>query len=240
VVASVLVTAGVFASFALLQSISADLDGSVLGRLATRQTIGRLWVFFVLVPALLHLLSVGLPCLIRALGALSRGALGRSEITSLGSTAVGVSFVLAEAALRRSGTISLILLCLLCAWRLAPRLSTIGEKLQEPCLVITIVALLGFGAFQQKLGAGDAESVALAPTLFLIAFYATIVGAGTGLVGALAAPPARWRRAAVSLSWLAGYTGWIACTERWGAICTYGTCALFGLIALWRRLSAAR
>jgi hypothetical protein len=240
VVASVLVTAGAFASFALLQAIATSRGTTVLSRIAPPDTIGHLWVFFVLVPSLLLLVGVGVPSVIRALVALARGALTRYEINSLVMTAVAVALVVLEAGLRRSGATSLTLLCAVCAWRLISHMGTVGTRLQLPLLVGAAVSLLGLGVYQQRLHAGDPASVAVAPTLFLVSFYATAVGAGASVLGAVAGGTHMGRRGCASLGWMTVYATWIATVQGWGAVSTYGACLMLSMLALWVSTFEAR
>jgi len=233
VLASVLLTAGAFASFALLQAISTRPDGGIMARLVPRETVGHLWVFFVLVPALLTLAGVGVPSLIRALVALTRGTLARDEIISLGTTTAAIGLVILEASLGGDGVSSVTLVCAVCAWRLIPHMSRISASLHGPLLVGAAISLLGLGVYQQRLHSGDAASVAVAPTLFLVSFYATAVGAAAGVLGAIAGGARVGRRTCASLGWVAVYATWIATVERWGALSTYGTCLVLGILALW-------
>jgi hypothetical protein len=239
-VASVLAVAGAFVSFALLQSIATGLEGGAIGQLAPKDTLGRLWVFFVLVPALLTLAGVGLPCLARTLVALARGTLARDGVISLAAIATSVGLVGAEAAMRRSGTTAFVLACLLCLWRIGPLLGRIRDTLHGPLLFAASLSVLAFAVYQQRLQGGEAPSVAVAPTLFLISFYATFVGVGTGLAGTGAAGGGEIARAAASLVWLAAYAAWIAAVQRWGTVSTYVTGVVLALLAFRMRASSAR
>jgi hypothetical protein len=231
-VASVLAVAGAFVSFALLQSIATGLEGGAIGQLAPKDTLGRLWVFFVLVPALLTLAGVGLPCLARTLA--------RDGVISLAAIATIVGLVGAEAAMRRSGTTAFVLACLLCLWRIGPLLGRIRDTLHGPLLFAASLSVLAFAVYQQRLQGGEAPSVAVAPTLFLISFYATFVGVGTGLAGTGAAGGGEIARAAASLVWLAAYAAWIAAVQRWGTVSTYVTGIVLALLAFRLRASSAR
>ena len=240
VLASVLATAGAFASFALLQALTTGLDDTLIGRLAPRDTVARLWVFFVLAPALVVLAGVGFPCLLRTLLALARATLPAESMVSLAAVAVGAGLVLAEAAMRGSGTKSLVLACVLCGWRLFPRASALRDRLYGPLLVTASAALLGFAVYQQRLLAGAPASIAVAPTLFLLAYYATLLGVVLGIAGALAQRAARRVTAAVSLLWLTTYAAWVVGAARWGVASTYGAGVALGLLAAWIAATSAR
>jgi hypothetical protein len=232
ILACVLAIAGAFASFALLQILAAAVQGSAIGPLVPAATLGRLWVFFVLAPALLALVGVGFPCLLRALIAIARGALARDGVLSLVAVAVGTVGVVAEAAMRRSGAASLVVLCSLCLWRLRPRLIAIGDVAAAGLLACTSACLVGFGVYQQRLLTGAAASVAVAPTLFLLAFQATVVGVVMGAVGR------HGTRSAASVGWLAVYAGWIGGAHAWGASSTYVAGFVLGILAVWLRASS--
>lgn len=239
VVASVLATAGALASYVLLSAIAGTLDTSAVAPLVEHDTLGRLWVFFVLGPALLVLVAVGLPCLLRTFAALARGSLGREGTHSLVLVAGGVAFVVAEAASGRSGTTALAVVCALCLWRLFPLLRGVRDTQLGLMLLIASAATIGFGVYQHRLQTGEAPSVAVAPTLFLVTFYATLVGVVSGLVGAAARGAEAVTKATASLVWLVIYATWIVGAERWGATSTYGVGALLGALAVWLRAVSA-
>jgi hypothetical protein len=237
VLAVVLATAGAFASFALLQAVTSTLDGSAIGRLAPAETLGRLWVFFVLVPAVLMLVGVGFPCLLRTVVAMARGSLGRDAASSLVVVAGGAMLVVVEAAIQRNGSASLVVVCALCLWRLRSRAGDLGRRLLGPLLACASAALLGFGVYQQRLLAGEPASVAVAPTLFLAAFYLTVIGV---VIGALSTADGHRTRAATSLLWLATYAAWLTGAHRWGVATTYVAGAFLGLLAAWLRAASHR
>jgi len=229
-VGTVLATVGAFVSFAVLQSVAQTLDGTMLGRLAPAQTLGRLWVFFVLAPALLSLVGVGFPCLLRTTASVARGTIAREGVISLALVAVGLLSVAVEAAMQRSGIVALSGLCVLCLWRLSPRASALSRRLVFPLLVSASGALLGYAAYHYRLTAGLAASVAVAPTLFLVAFYATVIGV---VIATLSAISRHRSTAVVALVWLATYTAWLAAGDRWGAASTFLASAALGLLAAW-------
>lgn len=237
VLAVVLAAAGAFASFALLQAITITLDGSAIGRLAPAETLGRLWVFFILVPAVLMLVGVGFPCLWRTVVAMARGSLGRDGVSSLVVVAGGAVLVVAEAVMQRSGIASLVVVCALCLWRLRSRASDLGKRLLGPLLACASAALLGFGVYQQRLLAGAPASVAVAPTLFLAAFYLTVIGV---VIGALSTIGGHRTRAATSLLWLATYAAWLTGAHRWGVATTYVAGVFLGVLAAWLRAASRR
>ena len=233
----VLATAGAFVSFAILQIITAALDGTAAGRLAQPETVGRLWVFFVLVPALLALIGIGVPCLLRTSVAYARGALTRQDALGLVGLALGAALVVAEASVRRNGTASLAAVCAICSWRLLPRTRALGDRTLGPLLAIAGAAVLGFAIYQRRLLAGEPASVAVAPTLFLIAFYASVAGIA---VGAVAAGANRWIYRGASFAWLAAYAAWIAGAPACGVACTYAVGGLLVVLAVWIRLASRR
>jgi hypothetical protein len=237
VLAVVLATAGAFASFSLLQAVTSTLDGSAIGRLAPAETLGRLWVFFVLMPAVLMLVGVGFPCLLRTGVAMARGSLGRDGVASLVVVAGGAMLVVVEAAMQRSGSASLVMVCALCLWRLRARASDVGKRLLGPLLACASAALLGFGVYQQRLLADEPASVAVAPTLFLAAYYLTLLGV---VMGALSTADAHRTRAATSLLWLATYAAWLTGAHRWGVATTYVAGIFLGLLAAWLRAASRR
>lgn len=237
VVGTVLAAAGAFVSFALLQFVTQMLDGSAVGRLAPPPTLGRLWVFFVLAPALLALLGVGFPCLLRTTAAVARGTIAREGAVSLLLVAVGLVSVAVEASMQRSGIVALSGLCALCLWRLRPLASALSRRLVFATLATAGVALLGYAVYQQRLTAGFAASAAVAPTLFLAAFYATVVGV---VIGTLSAGSGSYSTAVVALVWLVTYSAWIAAGDRWGVTSTFVASAVLVLLAAWVWISSRR
>jgi hypothetical protein len=235
--AAILATAGAFASFAILQIITAALDGTAAGRLAPLETLGRLWVFFVLVPALLALIGVGVPCMLRTSVAYARGALARQDVLGLAGLAIGTALVVAEASMRRSGAASLAAMCAICSWRLLPRARALGDRMLGPLLAIASAAMLGFGIYQRRLLAGEPASVAVAPTLFLVAFYASVAGISAG---AAAAGARRWMYRGASLAWLAAYAAWIVVASECGVTGTYAVGGLLAVLAVWVWLASRR
>jgi hypothetical protein len=128
-------------------------------------------------------------------------------------------------------------MCALCLWRLRSRLSDLGNRLLVPLVACASAALLGFGSYQQRLLAGDPASVAVAPTLFLTAFYVTVVGV---VIGALSMHGGHRTRGAAALLWLATYAAWLAGAHRWGVVATYVAGAFLGLLAVWLRATSHR
>ena len=233
----VFATAGAFASFAILQLITAALDGTAAGRLAPPETLGRLWVCFVLVPAVLALIGIGVPCLFRAAVAYARGALTRQDTVGVVGLAIAAALVVAEAALRRNGAASLTAVCAICSWRLLPRARALGDRVLGPLLAIASAAMLGFGIYQRRLLAGEPASVAVAPTLFLIVFYASVVGIAAG---AVAAGANRWIHRGASFAWLAADAAWIAGAPACGVAGTYAVSGLLAVLAGWIGLASRR
>lgn len=227
VLSSVLVSAGAFASFSLLQLTLTAFEGSSIDALVPAETVGRLWVFFVLAPALLLLVGVGFPCLARAVIATVRGTIGRDGVVSLVAVALAASLVFLEASMQRSGAAALVLLCAVCLWRLRPRVRSLDRRLPGALLACTAAALLGFAAYAQRLLSGGLTSVAVAPTLFLLTFYATLVGV---VVTAVSGTGAALSRIALPLLWLAIYATWIGAAHRWGVAGTVLAAVALGLL----------
>ena len=228
-VAVVLVAAGAFSSFALLQSIATALDATSVGRLAPQETLGRLWVFFVLLPALLALVGVGIPCSARAAIAAARGQLAPNDAFTLIAIAVGGALVAAEGSLHKSGVVSLTVICAACLWRLRRRARELCERFPGVLLGLASVSLLGFGIYQQRLLEGEPASEAAAPTLFLLSYYASVVGIALEMV---ATHPRRRAPMVFCVLWLAVYLSWITCLIRCETLGTYTAGVCLGVLAL--------
>jgi hypothetical protein len=168
---------------------------------------------------------------------MARGTLGRDAASSLVVVAGGAGIVVVEAAMQRSGTASLVVVCALCLWRLRSRASDLGRRLLGPLLACTSAALFGFGVYQQRLLAGEPASVAVAPTLFLTAFYLTVIGV---VMGALSTVGGHRARVATSLLWAATYAAWLTGAQRWGVAATYAASVSLGLLATWLRAASRR
>jgi len=185
----------------------AGSDGAttLLARLAPRATIDRLWVVFVLIPAAVTFVGIGVPYAFRVLITLVRRRLTRTDVTTTLALALCAALVAADLLMKRSGLLPLALTCAVAIWRAGAAYAARGQRL-APALVATAgIALLGVAYYQQGIRAGARPSIAIAPTLVLAAFY-------TGFVGLLGASVAAARpRASVRFAVMAGVVGLAWC-----------------------------
>ena len=180
---------------------------TLLARLAPRATVDRLWVVFVLIPAVVAFIGIGVPYAFRVLITLVRRRLSGADVTTTLALAACAALVLADLLMKRSGLVPLALTCAVALWRTGGSYAARGERMAPALIATAGGALLGVAFYQQTARAGDAPSMAIAPTLVLLAFYAGLGGALAGLL-AVAVPRASVRvgvaASCVALLWGAG------------------------------------
>jgi hypothetical protein len=156
---------------------------TLLARLAPAQTIDRLWVVFVLVPAAVAFIGIGVPYAFRVLVAGLRGRLEQTAAWSALAIAAAIALVVFELAVGRSGVPSLVLACAAAGWAARSALVALSVRLAPYLFAVAGIALFGLAVYERRLQASGSASVAVAPTLVLSAFYASL----TACAGALAA-----------------------------------------------------
>ncbi len=174
-----LALAGAFATQPLLHVFgSADESApSLIARLAPAQTVDRLWVVFVLIPAAIAFVGIGVPYAFRVLIAGVRGRLEPRGVSSAGLRATAVGLVVAELTMGRNWLASLVLTCFVAAWTARGALAQVGLRFAPHLLAVAGFCLVGLAFYERRLQTGGALSIAVAPTLVLAAFYASFVGA---------------------------------------------------------------
>lgn len=207
--AALFAVAFAFLSFAALDALAGAPLRSPLALLAPRQTLARLWVFFVLAPAVVGFVGVGLPCLLRASATGFRGRLGPRERRDLLLLVGAAVLIAAEAAGGGSGGVALALTAAASVWRLWRALARLGAgALPGGLLALAAVALLGFARYELALLGGRPASPAVAPSLFLLAFYGVASATLLSWIRALAGKHAD-RRLAASTTALVVYVTWL-------------------------------
>jgi hypothetical protein len=203
---TVFVLAAALATNPLLHTFASDDATTLISRLAPPATIDRLWVVFILIPAVVTFVGIGVPYAFRVLVTLLRRRLATEELRTAIALAVCAVLVLADLTMARSGIVPLALTCVVTAWRAGAAFVLRGERIAAPFIATAGAALLGVAFYQRELHAGNPPSVAIAPTLVLVAFYTGLAGAAGGLLAATA------RRASVwlgSIAALIGAAWWI-------------------------------
>ena len=139
--------------------------------------------------------------------AAARGRLGRAQgITALALT-VCSALVAADLVMQRSGMLPLVLTCAVALWRGGPSLRALGARFAPTSLVVAGGALLGLTFYQRQIHAGGEASIAIAPTLALLGFYAGLVGVLCALLAASAPRAKGWLGAAsalIAVAWAGG------------------------------------
>jgi hypothetical protein len=213
--AAVLALAGAFATQPLLSAVAGGPDlGTLTAKLAPLQTLDRLWVVFVLVPAVIAFVGIGVPYAFRVLLAAARGRLQRdAAITALALT-VAVALVVADLLLARSGIVPLVFVCGVAASRSRLLLARLGARAAPTLLAVAGACLFGLAYYQKSMQAGASTSIAIAPTLLLVSFYAVLTGSLGAMLagiepGAREGDGARRRQRAIGGGALAGATAWV-------------------------------
>ena len=176
-----LALASAFLSFLGLEAAAAVAGPSTLSQLAPRQTLGRLWAFFVFVPAVIAFVGIAAPCLLRIALAALRSRLPQLDRDWTAAILAAIALVGIEAAVQRSGAVSLTVLGGICLYRLLRRERTATvPRLAWQAFGLASASVIGFAGHQQLVLAGEPASTAVAPTLFLVAFYGIALGAAVG------------------------------------------------------------
>ncbi len=182
--AAVLALAGAFATQPLLRAIAGGPDLQTLtARLAPLQTLDRLWVVFVLIPAAIAFVGIGVPYAFRVVLAAARGQLGRDPAITTLALAVSVALVIADLFLARSGIVPLLLTCGVAASRARALLARLALRAAPTLFAVAGVCLFGLAYYQRTMQAGASISIAIAPTLVLVSFYAALTGSFAALLG---------------------------------------------------------
>ncbi len=155
-----------------LAGLAAGHEGSLFGRIAGAGSLGALWFTFVIVPALLTLLLVGLPCLGRALLRADRPRAGRRAKGLLVLMVTGA--LLALAGQRASAALGALGLLTVMAAGLAGTTALLerhGRPLARLLLVAGSASLALLACYEFGLAGGADPSVALAPTFMVTAAF---------------------------------------------------------------------
>jgi hypothetical protein len=213
--AAVLAPAAAFATQPLLRAIAGGPElGTLTSQLAPLQTLDRLWVVFILIPATIAFVGIGVPYTFRLLLAALRGRLEREDAITVISLAAAAALVIADLVLARSGIVPLVLTCGVAVWRARASLARLVGGAAPTLLAIAGSTLLGLAYYQKSMQGGAAASVAIAPTLVVVFFYAVLIGslgallAGT-VPGTKASDASPRRQCAIGGGALAGAAAWI-------------------------------
>jgi hypothetical protein len=161
----------------------------------------RLWVVFVLIPAVVAFVGIGVPYAFRVLITLVRRRLASRDVTTTVALAACAALAVADLLMQRSGIVPLALTCAVVVWRAGRAYAARGARIAPALIATAGASLLGVAFYERAASRGDAPSVAIAPTLVLLSFYA-------GLAGILAASlAAAVPRASVRLGVASGMVG---------------------------------
>lgn len=206
--AAVVALSSALLSFPLLEASVTGLADTACGSLLQRATVARLWVFFVLLPALLTFIGIGFPSFARAMLALLRGTLEGPARRTVVALCTPAAVWPLEAWGGRNGSVGLaIWVAVAFAWMRPSLTAAVRARWMMRGLAAAAAASAGFAWYQWQLVVpGGTVSQANAPTLFLLAFYAA--GSAT-VLGILPASTSRLFSAA-AVTGLFGTAWWLA------------------------------
>jgi hypothetical protein len=224
------------------------LGPALLARSAPLSSVRPMYAFFVLLPAGLAFLAIGLPFFMRTVSAALRGRVQGQGRQALGALAACVPAALVEVRLGSSGVISVIAGAAIGAWQSHRLMGRLGDKHGFKLLATAALAVAGLGAYEVAAARNSEPSIAIAPTLLVAAMFFVMAGLMT-TTAAAAAPRARGRFA-VAIAWI-GAIALLAApmlrarvatsavgADRFELACTFAAAALLTTGALAQRLRA--
>jgi hypothetical protein len=203
-----LLLAVAFLSFLGFEYTATVAGSSTVGRLAPTETLGRLWVVFVLLPTTVAFAGIAVPCFLRTSVAVIRNRSPSREARTLALFVACGLLLAGEVTASRNGGISLAATTVVCLHylstaALAPRMARaawVGLSVAATCL-------MAFSRYQHLAVSRDELSTAVAPTVFLAAYYGVIVGVGSGCVASVSL--GRAPVLAPTISAFAVYLAWL-------------------------------
>jgi hypothetical protein len=193
--------------FTLLEAASAvALGPALVARLAPLSTVRLLYASFVLLPAGLAFLAIGLPFCLRTLVAAFSRRLEPQARGALAALAACVVAAIVEVRLDMRGFVALSAAAAVSSWRAHPVLARMGAAHGFRLLAAGGASAAVLAWYEGRMLAHAATSIAVAPTFLVLA----AVFAAAGLVTTTAAALRRDGdgRGAVALCWLAAL-GWL-------------------------------
>ena len=187
--------------FRLLTHTGAGALGpALLVRTAPLSSVRPLYAFFVLLPAGLAFLAIGLPFFMRTVSSTLRGKVrgrGRQALIAIAACAVAA---VVEVRLGGSGVVSVIAGAAVGAWRSYGLVGRLGDRHGFALLATAGLSVAGLGAYELAALGNSEPSIAIAPTLLVASVFFAMAGLMT--TTAAAAAPRAGGRIAVAISWV--------------------------------------
>ena len=157
---------------------------AIAARSAPLETIRPFYAFFVLLPVGLGFLAIGVPFLLRTLMAAVHRRVSRGEATGLAAVLIGAVALVVEARFERDGLATTLAITAVAGWQGRALLARAGERVAAAVLAAGGLSLVGLGYYERQLLAGVEQSMAIAPTLLLLAFFYLAFAVSTMAVAA--------------------------------------------------------
>jgi len=155
---------------------------ALIARLSLQSAVGPkssvqpIYVFFVLLPVSLAVLAIGIPFFLRTLLAAVHRTLDASEALGLAAFLVTTGVFAFEALAGRNGLVAVGTAALIGVWQSWNVLAAPGRRIGSRLLGVSGLGLAGFGYYQYRLVQGGGGSLAVAPTLLVLGFFAGCTG----------------------------------------------------------------
>jgi hypothetical protein len=174
----------------------------LLARVAKPKTVLLFYAFFVLLPAGLAFLGIGVPFALRTTLAALRGRLTRVELLGLAGIVASGALVALEWYFTTHGLLAIVAAGAVAIWQVWEPLSVAGRRLGFRLAGVAGLALLALAYYENRLLAQGQTSMALAPTALVAAAFflaAALVLSGVAALrtGARGAAAACWLLAMV-------------------------------------------
>jgi hypothetical protein len=184
----------------LLHTGEGALGAALLARTAPLSSVRPLYAFFVLLPAGLAFLAIGLPFFMRTLSAAISGRLRGRPRQALLALAVCALSAPIEARFDGTGIMSVVAAGAIGIWQSYRLVGRFGETQGFALLAAAGLLIAGLVAYEVAALGNSEASIAIAPTLLVaVAFFAS---AGLSATTAAAAAPRADGRIAVAVAWI--------------------------------------
>ena len=199
-----MLTAGEMLFRLLLAGAAGQLGAALTSRIAPLATVRPLYAFFILLPAGLAFLAIGVPFFLRTLISATRGRLGRDDLFGLAALAACVAGLVVEIRVGGRGVATIAAALAIGLWQAAPSYAEIGRRVGFAIIATAGACLAGLAYYESRHLSGAEPSVAIAPTFVLLAFFFALAGLITTTAAALQRDGDG--RIAAAACWLAALT----------------------------------
>jgi hypothetical protein len=182
----------------------------LIARVAPVAWVQPIYVFFILLPTALAVLTIGVPFFLRTLVAAIRRTLGLEPALGLVSLVACAGLLVWELREGQKGLATLTAVAAVAVWQSWRWLAAPGRAVGARLVGTAGLALVGLVYYENAILRGGATSMAIAPTLAVVGFFCAALGVPLMLVRAFgrAVPGSRGRLAAATA--LIGAALWCA------------------------------